>query len=153
MLKFKCSSRCKWCHFFSGIRGHESCLGLQDCQGVFGVFSSFVSFGLPWFVGFIYLFLEGSSFSTSADKMSLLTIRIGMLVGNQTKTFLKVAMAQNISHASTLLIAWFQSVRAKKHLYGQHLAKHLQNYALKRGLKEASSNNEQTLSRSCMMKA
>lgn len=45
-----------------------------------------------------------------------------------------------------------QSQSQKKRLYSQH-GKRLQNSALKWRLKEAGSNNEQTLSRSCMMKA
>lgn len=54
--------------------------------GSFGlVFFSIVCFDLFWVVGFIYLFLEGGSFSTSAEKTSLLAIKIGTLVGNQGK--------------------------------------------------------------------
>jgi len=71
--------------------------------GLFGSFCCFsvvVCFGLFWVVGFIYL-LEGDSFSTSAEKKPLLIIRIGTLVANPAKKFLKEALAQNIPHAST----------------------------------------------------
>lgn len=53
-----------------------------------------------WLYLFIYL-LEGDSFSTSAEKKPLLIIRIGTLVANPAKKFLKEALAQNIPHAST----------------------------------------------------